>query len=129
LELSEDISSGKYTITEYLQGGFRILGKYHQSAIVISSEFLEPISVSVFDSVDELCDMLQLHQSLANSDVLILGTGPKQKFPDNEILRGLSTREGNHKRVIEVMDTGAACRTYNVLVGDERSVCAILLPA
>jgi uncharacterized protein len=29
---------------------------------------------------------------------------------------------------IEIMDTGSACRTYNLLIGEERRVCAALLP-
>lgn len=55
-------------------------------------------------------------------DIIILGSGPKQLFPSPEVLRPLyEARIG-----LEVMDTPAACRTYNILVAEERRVLAAL---
>jgi len=58
-------------------------------------------------------------------EVIVLSTGPKQKFP-----RAMLRAEFASRRIgLEVMEVGAACRTYNVLVGEERKVVgAILLP-
>jgi len=54
---------------------------------------------------------------------LLLGTGPSQRFPDPPLYAELyRSRVG-----FEIMDTGAACRTYNVLVGEGRAVVAALL--
>jgi uncharacterized protein len=56
-------------------------------------------------------------------EVLLLGSGVRQVFPPHELLARLyAARVG-----FEVMDTGAACRTYNVLVGEGREVAAALL--
>ena len=57
-------------------------------------------------------------------EVIVLGTGPTQVFPDQSILRLLAERRIG----IEVMDTGAACRTYNILMAEARQVVAGLLP-
>ena len=58
-------------------------------------------------------------------EIVLLGTGSSQRFPHPGLTRALID-----KRVgLEVMDTGAACRTYNILVGEGRSVAAALLPA
>ena len=58
-------------------------------------------------------------------EVLLLGTGARQVFPPHELLGRLyAARIG-----IEVMDTGAACRTFNVLVGEGRAVAAALIIA
>jgi len=58
-------------------------------------------------------------------EVLLLGSGPRQVFPAPELLAQLyAARIG-----FEVMDTGAACRTYNVLVGEGRAVAAALIIA
>ena len=58
-------------------------------------------------------------------EVLLLGTGARQVFPPHELLARLyAARIG-----IEVMDTGAACRTFNVLVGEGRAVAAALIIA
>jgi uncharacterized protein len=57
--------------------------------------------------------------------VLLLGSGARQVFPPPELLAQLyAARVG-----FEVMDTGAACRTYNVLVGEGREVAAALIIA
>ena len=56
-------------------------------------------------------------------EVVLLGTGERQYFPAPEILGVLFA----HRIGVEVMDTSAACRTYNVLVGEGRSVAAALI--
>ena len=58
-------------------------------------------------------------------ELVLLGTGDVLRFPDPQLLRCLT-----HAGIgAEVMDTRAACRTYNVLVGEERhGLVAILLP-
>jgi uncharacterized protein len=58
-------------------------------------------------------------------DILVLGTGPTQRFPP-AAFRVLFARAGIG---LEVMDLGAACRTYNVLVQEERRVAAALFLA
>lgn len=57
-------------------------------------------------------------------DVVLLGTGPKQLFPADAVRRVFAVRNIG----LEVMDLGAACRTYNILVQEERRVAAALLP-
>ena len=56
-------------------------------------------------------------------ELVLLGTGDRQQFPAVAI-RGAFVRAGIG---LETMDLGAACRTYNVLVQEERQVCAALL--
>ena len=55
--------------------------------------------------------------------LVLLGTGDRQRFPSMQI-RGAFVRAGVG---LETMDLGAACRTFNVLVQEERRVCAALL--
>jgi len=56
-------------------------------------------------------------------DIILFGTGRRQNFPSISLLTEI-LRSGT---AIEVMETGAACRTYNVLIGEYRSVVAALL--
>lgn len=56
-------------------------------------------------------------------DVVILGTGKKIKFPSNELRRLFNQQNIG----LEVMDTGAACRTYNILLSEGRNVAAAIL--
>lgn len=56
-------------------------------------------------------------------EVVIFGSGPRIRFPHPSLIRALiECRIG-----VETMDTAAACRTYNVLVTEGRSVAAALL--
>jgi uncharacterized protein len=57
-------------------------------------------------------------------DVVLLGTGPKQTFPAGGVRQAFAVRNVG----LEVMDLGAACRTYNILVQEERRVAAVLFP-
>jgi len=56
-------------------------------------------------------------------DVLLLGTGRTQVFPNLEIRNAFSAAGLG----LEPMDTGAACRTYNVLLAEHRRVAAALI--
>jgi uncharacterized protein len=56
-------------------------------------------------------------------ELVILGTGRRQRFPRADLLAPLIAAGIGW----EVMDTGAACRTYNILMGEGRNVAAALL--
>lgn len=62
---------------------------------------------------------------MLSPEVVVLSTGARQQFPRAALRAEFATR----KIGLEVMEVGAACRTYNVLVSEERKVlAAILLP-
>ena len=56
-------------------------------------------------------------------EIILLGTGEMLEFPDRKIMSNML----EHGIGFEVMDTGAACRTYNILVQEDRAVVAALL--
>ena len=58
-------------------------------------------------------------------EVVLLGTGARQIFPPRAIRQAFAA----HQVGLEVMDLGAACRTYNILVQEERRVVAALFPS
>lgn len=69
---------------------------------------------------EDLLALLELEPAL-----VLLGTGPRQKFPSAAAMAALLTRGIG----IEVMDSGAAARTFNVLATEGRKVvAAFLLP-
>ena len=58
-------------------------------------------------------------------EVVVLSTGAQQRFPSAAMRAEFATRRIG----LEVMEVGAACRTYNVLVSEERKVlAAVMLP-
>jgi uncharacterized protein len=56
-------------------------------------------------------------------EIIVLGSGRTQRFPDAALMAAVLSRNIG----LEVMDTGAACRTYNILVTEDRAVVAALL--
>jgi uncharacterized protein len=56
--------------------------------------------------------------------VVLLGTGLRQRFPSAALRLAFAERQV----ALEPMDLGAACRTYNVLVQEDRAVVALLFP-
>ena len=74
-------------------------------------------------SFDELekhhFDQLLEHQP----EIILFGSGPTLRWPDPALLSTLAENGIG----VEVMDTSAACRTYNILVSDQRHVAAALL--
>ena len=61
--------------------------------------------------------------ALLSPEIVLFGSGGRLRFPAAALLRPLISRRIG----FETMDTAAACRTYNVLVGERRSVVAALL--
>jgi uncharacterized protein len=57
-----------------------------------------------------------------NPEIVLLGTGLKQCFPHPGLCQPLTQRQIG----LEVMDTAAACRTYNILLAEGRRVAAAL---
>ena len=58
-------------------------------------------------------------------EIILLGTGIAAPTPDVELMADVAARSVG----LEIMTTPAACRTYNVLVHEQRRVCAVLLTA
>ena len=56
-------------------------------------------------------------------EIVILGTGARQRFPGAELGKALATSGAG----VEVMDTRAACRTYNILASEGRKVLAAIV--
>ena len=56
-------------------------------------------------------------------ELILLGTGPLSVFPPRELVFSLARRGIG----LETMDTAAACRTFNILIGEGRRVAAVLI--
>src|SRR5262249_19143992 len=112
--------SGLNLIRAYSATGIRVGDReLHTSCIVTADQFLpwEPASFAELRT-----DQLEKIFALA-PEVVLLGTGMTQRFAPPEIRAAFAAR----KVALEAMDLGAACRTFNILVQEERRVAAALL--
>lgn len=109
-------------IDAYGNGGFRFADMSHRGSILCLPSGIYGWDVTSLDdlTVQALAPALD---ELAMPGFLLLGTGKVQVFPAIEIRRAFAEA----KVGLEVMDTGAACRTYNVLLAEHRPVGAALI--
>jgi uncharacterized protein len=95
--------------------------QHHGSVIVCGREIVNDWAPQGFDGLDA-----SQFEQLANmgAEIVLFGSGARQRFPRPELIKPLI-----HKGIgLEVMDTLAACRTYNILVAEGRHVaCGILI--
>ena len=108
------------TITGYGEGYVLVNGQRHESSVIVMPEEIMPWDVSEFTKITA-ADFEKL--KTLDAEILLLGTGPKQRFPHPRLTAPLAQAGIG----LEVMDLQAACRTFNILVAEERKVAAALL--
>jgi len=121
MKIAQIEQSGANLIDAYDQTRIRINGRDYASGLALTAE-----AVVCDWGPDRIADLDSGHVEALlalQPQVVIIGTGARQQFPDPALYFGLF----EHGVGIEIMDTGAACRTYNILVGEGRRVVAGLL--
>ena len=112
--------SGVNTITGYGEGYVMVNGARRSASVIVMPDRTEDWSVTRFE--DLRAEDFAFQRDL-EAEIVLLGTGPRQRFPHPRLTAALAqARIG-----LEVMDVQAACRTYNILVAEERKVAAALL--
>ncbi len=120
MQFTPETAPGRKLIQAYGDGGFRIEGERVAGSILIFPDRVLPLPVGAFAEIT----LESLAEVVAGSvDILVIGCGPRQQAAD-PALRAALRAAGI---ALECMDTGAACRTYNVLVSESRRVAAALI--
>ena len=101
--------------------GIQIGEQWYASSLIISPE--ELLSDWRARSMEDLTELLLEPVFAFKPDVVILGTGASQHFLPPELMIRFYQRGAG----VESMTTGAACRTFNVLVSEGRKVVAALM--
>jgi len=120
VKLHASVPGNANVINAYGEGYVMVNGARHDSSVIVMAEEVRAWGAKGFDSLEEsdFSPLLAL-----GVEIVLLGTGPRQRFPHPRLTAAL-TRAGIG---VEVMDVQAACRTYNILVAEERKVAAALL--
>ena len=117
------IPTGRQVIQGYRGGVFRISQVDYAGPVIVLPDrtivwpapAFSDLTISAFDVLFGAETAVQ---------VLLLGCGDKMLLPPPALRKAFK----DVGIVIEPMDTGAACRTFNVLMGEDRRVAAALLP-
>jgi uncharacterized protein len=123
MELSNTDFGSQPPIDAYGDGGFRIDNKRVEGSMyLLPDEGMFPWGMTAIEEVTPE-HFIEIAAATESYDLLLIGTGASLQFPSKEVREHLA----NIPLHFEVMDTGAACRTYNVLLGEQRRVAAALI--
>jgi len=95
-------------------------GQRHSESMIVMPEQVLPWNPRAFDAL--VAEDFEVLLGL-KPEIVLLGTGPRQRFPAPALLRALTEQRIG----VESMDLKAACRTYNILMAEGRSVAAALV--
>ena len=120
MKFAEDYNKDQYHITGYDEDSVRVNNKPFSNGFILTpNHFIhdwQPQQYTDLNSTD-LDILFDLKPS-----VILLGTGSKQIFPPKDIyLAFVKSGIG-----FEIMDTQAACRTFNILMTEDRDVAAAM---
>ena len=126
MDITPLIIANQQVIQSYSNGVFKINSVIYKSPVIVAPD--ETIIWEI-PNVESVLDLkLEHFKNLINDcndiDVVLLGSGAKMAFLPRDLKISLKESGLN----IDVMDTGAACRTYNVLMAEGRRVVCALLP-
>lgn len=123
MRFSLDTDASRYSIRSYGPGWITVNEQEIRCSVIVSPEQL------VLDwPPQRFADLMEAHfERIAElePEIVLLGTGSRQRFPHPRLTQTLLTRGVG----VEVMDMAAACRTYNVIMLEGRRVAAALLLA
>ena len=132
MDITPSVSSDIKLITGYSNTGFIINDQKFESNIILSNNFVANTDENFYENGELLVENLLLaYQVLIsqskldpqNKAIFLLGTGSKHTIISPDILKKFKSQG----ITLEPMTTSAACRTYNVLVSEDRHVLALIL--
>ena len=120
MKLHASLPGGVNAITGYGEGYVMVNGERRDSSVVVLPDRIEPWRPESFDTLapEDFQFLIAL-----GVEIVLLGTGARQRFPHPRYGAELAKAGIG----LEIMDLQAACRTYNILVAEQRKVAAALL--
>lgn len=110
-------------VEAYGDGGFRLMGRRVEGGVIVLPTGFYPIEATDIPSL-ATADFDRILSAGDRPEILLVGTGQKMQLLPAAIRQFLDEKGVG----FDLMDTGAAARTYNVLLMEERKVACLLLP-
>lgn len=122
MSLQEEKITAPVFFKGYINGKFTLnVGEYNHPLILSATDILE-----YQKKIDSLEDIDESHLSLmlaSDPEVILIGTGSKQVIPPVEIINEIA-KAG---KSVDFMSSNVACKTYNLLVNENRNVSCIII--
>lgn len=123
MDVTPLVREGLQLIQTYSAEGFKISSQNYSGAVIVSPEATNAWEGVTDFSALTIDDFQSIVDRKGEVDVVLLGTGAKMAFLPADLQQSL-LEQGI---TVDCMDTGAACRTFNVLVAEGRRVTAMML--
>jgi len=120
--ITPTIPAGRQVIDSYAPGRFRVAGISYPGSVIVFPDRTMPWPIGTFDDV-ELGALAAVTEAQPVPELLLLGAGTAVRMPP----KGLRLALRELGIGLEIMETGAACRTYNILLAEGRSMAAALI--
>lgn len=118
-DIMPPVGAGAQLIQSYGPAGFRIGNMAYETHV-----FVTPTATVAWSGELSL-ESLAPYLASGEIEILLIGTGARHEMIAPEIRRAFKAREIG----LDTMDTGAACRTFNILLGEgRRAAVALMLP-
>jgi uncharacterized protein len=122
MEFSDNTATGRQVIEAYGDGIFRVSGALHHGSVLVFVDRTLAWPVSDMSEIS-LESLVPVAQAEPRVEVLLLGCGAAAALVPKALREALRA-EGV---VVEAMDTSAACRTFNLLMAENRRAAAALI--
>jgi uncharacterized protein len=122
MDLTPLVPAGRQVVERYGPSGFRVTGVIWRGPVLVFPDLTVPWTVGEASALSE--ESLQPVVEHGGVQILLLGLGSRM----STIAGGLRAALRQAGISLEPMDTGAACRTYNLLLAEDRRVAAALIP-
>jgi uncharacterized protein len=120
MKLHDNLQPNQQRVTRYGANFIEINHVRYESSVILTATEVIPTNIVHFDSLTE-ADFTALLSY--KPEIVLLGTGSKLRFPHPSLTQALTTAQIG----VDAMDTGAACRTFNILTDENRRVVALIL--
>ncbi len=126
-KLQPDLPASQFSVTSHGPGFLSINGSRFSTSILVTPD--SPPQAWDCGHANEFGERHVAALRALQPELILLGTGPVQVMPNPRLMASLMSRSpaGEPAIGIEVMDTAAACRTFNLLAAEGRRVLAALI--
>lgn len=122
MDITPAVPEGRNLIDSYGPGRFKVRGDAYQGSLIVTAGAVVPWSVADIAELS-LDALMPVRQAAPPVEILLLGTGERMALVPST-LRAEIRAAGI---AMDIMDTGAACRTFNVLMVEGRRAAAALI--
>lgn len=124
MDVTPLVKANQQIIQSYAGGQFKVSGRSYGGAVIVTPDATREWAFSGDVKTLQESDFEFLFEQADEIDVVLLGCGKATTFMQPDLRKALREKGLN----VDVMDSGAACRTYNVLMAEGRRVAAALIP-